>query len=128
MTKHPAHSAHKLENTLYKISVLLTGVNDQKAEIISYVKQCQKLLQQLREQMNERERQRQFDQQMFCDALTFEFSVNADFSDSYIRKYEDMVTDMETIKSIVFAERQLQNMSDEHLFARITITDTDPET
>jgi hypothetical protein len=127
MTKHPAHSAHKLEGNLTALQLLLTEGQDTKAAILKAVKQCQDTLKQLREQMNERERQRQFDQQMFCDALTFEFSINADFSDSYTRKYQDMVTDCETIKSIVFAERQLQNMSDEHLFARVIITDTDPE-
>ena len=128
MTTHPAHSAHKLEGNLATLHLLLTESQDTKAAIVKAVKQCQDTLKQLREQMNEHARQRQFDQQMFCDALTFEFSVNADFSDSYTRKYEGMVTDCETIKSIVFAERQLQNMSDEHLFARVTITDTDPET
>lgn len=91
------------------------------------VKQAQDTLKQLREQMNEQERKRQFVQQMFCDKLTFEFSVNADFSESYIRNYSDMVTDCETIKNIISSERQLQNMSDEHLFARVTILDTDPE-
>jgi predicted nuclease with TOPRIM domain len=128
MTIHPAHSAHKLEGSLSAIQAMLVSVNDEKAAIIKAVKQCQDTLKQLREQMNERERQRQVAQQMFCDKLTFEFSVNADFSDSYIRSYEDMITDCETIKSIVYSERQLQNMSDEHLFARVTITDTDPET
>lgn len=127
MTIHPAHSAHKLEGNLATLHLLLTESQDTKAAILKAVKQCKDTLKQLREQMSERERQRQFDQQMFCDALTFEFSVNADFSESYTREYKDIVTDCETIKSIVFAERQLQNMSDEHLFARVTITDTDPE-
>jgi hypothetical protein len=128
MTIHPAHSAHKLASKLTEIQALLTGVNDQKAEIIFNLKQCQDILEQLRKQMYEWERQKQYAQQMFCDALTFEFSVNADFSESYIRKYEDITTDCETIKNIVSSERQLQNMSDEYLFARVTITDNDPET
>jgi hypothetical protein len=127
MTIHPAHSAHKLEANLATIQVLLAESPETKAAIVKAVKQCQDTLKQLREQMNERERQRQFDQQMFCDKLTFEFSVNADFSESYIRSYSGMVTDCDTIKSIVFSERKLQNMSDEHLFARVTILDTDPE-
>jgi hypothetical protein len=127
MTIHPAHSAHKLAANLATIQVLLAESPETKAAIVKAVKQCQDTLKQLREQMNEQERKRQFEQQMFCDKLTFEFSVNADFSESYTREYSDMVTDCETIKSIVFAERQLQNMSDEHLFARVTITDTDPE-
>lgn len=124
---NPLLTAHNLQTKLTEIHTLLTGVNDQKAEIIFHVKACQKMLSQLREQMNEREKTRQFQQQMYCDKLTFEFSVNADFSESYTRDYSDMITDCETIKNIVFAERQLQNMSDEHLFARVTITDTDPE-
>ncbi len=78
--------------------------------------------------MAARERQRQFDQQIFCDKLTFEFSVNADFSASYSRNYEDMLIDGEIIKNIISYERQLQNMNDEYLFAKVTITDTDPET
>jgi alpha-acetolactate decarboxylase len=128
MTIHPAHSAHKLAANLAAIQVLLTeSKNDEKAAVIKMIKKAQDTLTQLREQMNEQERKRQFEQQMFCDKLTFEFSVTADFSESYTRNYSDMVTDCETIKSIVFAERQLQNMSDEHLFARVTITDTDPE-
>ena len=127
MTIHPAHSAHKLAANLATIQVLLAESPETQAAIVKAVKQCQDTLKQLREQMNEQERKRQFEQQMFCEKLTFEFSVNADFSESYTRTYSDMVTDCETIKSIVFAERQLQNMSDEHLFARVTITDTDPE-
>lgn len=127
MTIHPAHSAHKLAANLAAIQVLLAESPETKAAIIKMVKQAQDTLKQLREQMNEQERKRKFEQQMFCDKLTFEFSVTADFSESYTRNYSDMVTDCETIKSIVFAERQLQNMSDEHLFARVTITDTDPE-
>jgi hypothetical protein len=127
MTIHPAHSAHKLAANLAKIQVLLAESPETKAAIVKAVKQCQDTLKQLREQMNEQERKRQFEQQMFCDKLTFEFSVNADFSESYTRNYSDMLTDCDTIKGIVFSERQLQNMNDELLFARITITDTDPE-
>ena len=128
MTIHPAHSAHKLAANLAAIQVLLAESPETKAAIVNALKQAQDTLKQLREQMNEQERKRQFDQQMFCDKLTFEFSVNADFSESYIRNYSDMVTDCETIKNIISSERHLQNMSDEHLFARVTITDTDPET
>lgn len=129
MTKHPAYSAAALEVDIVAIRALLTeSPNDEKAVLIKIIKRCEATLKTLREDMAAMERKKQFDQQMFCDALTFEFSVNADFSDSYTRKYQDMVTDCETIKSIVFAERQLQNMNDEHLFARVTITDTDPET
>jgi hypothetical protein len=127
MTIHPAHSAHKLAANLATIQVLLTESPEMQAAIVKAVKQAQDMLKQLREQMNARERQREIDQQMFCDKLTFEFSTNADFSESYTRSYSGMVTDCETIKSIVYSERQLQNMSDEHLFARVTITDTDPE-
>lgn len=128
MTIHPAHSAHKLAANLAAVQILLTeSKNDEKAAVIKMIKKAQDTLQQLREQMNEQERKRQFDQQMYCDKLTFEFSVNADFSESYIRNYSDMITDGETIKSIIQGERQLQNMSDEHLFARVTITDNDPE-
>jgi methylthioribose-1-phosphate isomerase len=127
MTIHPAHSAHKLAANLATIQVLLAESPQTQAAIVKAVKQCQDTLKQLREQMNEQERKRQVAQQMFCDKLTFEFSINADFSDSYIRSYDDMITDCETIKSIVYSERQLQNMSDEHLFARVTILDTDPE-
>jgi hypothetical protein len=127
MTIHPAHSAHKLAANLAKIQVLLAESPETKAAIVKAVKQCQDTLKQLREQMNEQERKRQFEQQMFCDKLTFEFSVNADFSESYTRNYSDMLTDCDTIKSIVFSERQLQNMNDELLFARVTIVDTDPE-
>lgn len=126
--KHPAQTAHQLEAKLLAVRVLLTeSKNDEKAAILKMVKECQSTLEQLRKEMTERENRRQLDQQIFCDVLTFEFSVNEDFSDSYIRKYEAMVTDTETIKNIVFSERQLQNMSDELLFARVTITDNDPE-
>jgi hypothetical protein len=128
MTIHPAHSAHKLAANLATIQVLLAESPETKAAIVKAVKQCQDTLKQLREQMNEQERKRQFEQQMFCDKLTFEFSVNADFSESYTRNYSDMVTDCDTIKNIISNERQLQNMNDEYLFARVTITDTDPET
>jgi hypothetical protein len=127
MTIHPAHSAHKLAANLGTIQVLLAESPETQAAIVKAVKQAQDTLKQLREQMNARERQREIDQQMFCDKLTFEFSTNADFSESYTRNYSGMVTDCETIKSIVYSERQLQNMSDEQLFARITITDIDPE-
>jgi hypothetical protein len=127
MTIHPAYLAHKLAANLDTIQVLLAKSPETKAAIVKAVKQCQDTLKQLREQMNEQERKRQFEQQMFCDKLTFEFSVNADFSESYTRNYSDMVTDCETIKNIISSERQLQNMSDEHLFARVTILDTDPE-
>jgi hypothetical protein len=127
MTIHPAHSAHKLAANLAKIQVLLAQSPETQAAIIKAVKQCQDTLEQLREQMNEQKRKREFEQQMFCDKLTFEFSVNADFSESYTRNYSDMLTDCDTIKGIVFSERQLQNMNDELLFARVTITDTDPE-
>jgi len=127
MTIHPAHSAHKLAANLAKIQVLLAESPETKAAIVKAVKQCQDTLKQLREQMNEQERKRQFEQQMFCDKLTFEFSTNANFSESYTRNYSDILTDCDTIKSIVFSERQLQNMNDELLFARVTIFDTDPE-
>ena len=128
MTTHPAHSAHKLAANLAAIHLLLTdSKNDEKAAVLKMIKQAQDTLKQLGEQMGDREIQRKIDQQMFCDKLTFEFSTNADFSDSYTRNYSGMVTDCETIKSIVYSERQLQNMSDEHLFARVTIIDTDPE-
>jgi len=126
--KHPAHSAHQLEAKLLAVRVLLTeSKNDEKAAILNMVKECQSTLEQLRKEMLERETRLQLNQQIFCDGLTFEFSTNEDFSDSYTRVYKDMVTDMETIKSIIFSERQLQNMSDEYLFARVTITDNDPE-
>jgi heme oxygenase len=128
MTIHPAHSAHKLAANLAAIQLLLTdSKNDEKAAIIKMVKQAQDTLKQLREQMNEQERKRQFEQQIFCDKLALEFSVNADFSESYSQNYEDMLIDGETIKKIISNERQLQNMNDEYLFARVTITDTDPE-
>ena len=127
MTIHPAHSAHKLAANLATIQVLLAESPETQAAIVKAVKQAQDTLKQLREQMNARERQREIDQQMFCDKLTFEFSTNADFSESYTRSYSGMVTDCETIKSIVFSERQLQNMNDELLFTRVTIIDIDPE-
>ena len=129
MTKHPTHSAHKLNIQLANIQLLLTdSKNDQKVIVLKIIKQAQETLKQLREAMKEQETQKRLDQQMFCDSLTFEFSTNADFSGSYTRNYQNMVTDCETIKNIVFSERQLQNISDFHLFARVTITDTDPET
>jgi hypothetical protein len=128
MTKHPAHSAATLEVDIVAMRSLLTeSPNDEKAALIKIAKRCEATIKTLREDMAARERTRQFEQQMFCDKLTFEFSVNADFSESYTRTYSDMVTDCETIKSIVFSERQLQNMNDELLFARVTILDTDPE-
>jgi hypothetical protein len=128
MTIHPAHSAHKLAANLAAIQVLLTdSKNDEKAAVIKMIKKAQDTLKQLREQMNERGRQKQLDQQMFCDGLTFEFSINADFSEAYTRVYMGMVTDCETIKSIIYSERQLQNMSDAYLFARVTIENIDPE-
>jgi hypothetical protein len=129
MTIHPAHSAHKLAANLAAVQILLTeSKNDEKAAVIKMIKKAQDTLQQLREQMNEQERKRQFEQQMFCDKLSFEFSVNADFSESYVRDYQDMVIDGETIKNIISNERKLQNMNDEYLFSRVTITDIDPET
>jgi len=128
MTIHPAHSAHKLAAQLVDVQLLLTDIQDTHPTAIKVVKQCQDTLKKLREQMNEQERKRQFEQQIFCDKLTFEFSVNADFSASYSRNYKDMLIDGETIKNIISNERQLQNMNDEYLFARVTITDTAPET
>jgi glucan-binding YG repeat protein len=125
---NPLLTALNLQTKLTEIQTLLTGVEDQKSEVIFHVKTCQEMLNQLREQMNERERKKQHEQLMFCDKLAFEFSVNADFSESYSRNYEDMLIDGETIKNIISNERQLQNMNDEYLFARVTITDTDPET
>ena len=124
--KHPAHSAHKLEVTLNAILVLLSE-KDKKTATIKAVKECQETLKQLREEMNSRERQRDYEQQMFCDSLTFEFSTNKDFSDSYSRNYESMVINGQTIKNMINNERELQNINDEALFAKITIIDTDPE-
>jgi hypothetical protein len=129
MTKHPAHSAARLEIDLMAFHSLLTeSRNDEKAALIKIAKRCIETLKSLRQEMAASERQRQYQQQIFCDKLTFEFSVNADFSASYVRDYQDMVIDGETIKNIISNERQLQNMNDEYLFARVTITDTDPET
>jgi hypothetical protein len=126
MKKHPAYSAATLEVDIVAIRSLLTeSPNDEKAALIKIAKRCEATIKTLREDMAALERRTQFEQQMYCDKLTFEFSVNADFSDSYTREYSDMVTDCKTIKSIVSAERQLQNMSEEHLFARVTITDTE---
>jgi hypothetical protein len=128
MTKHPAHSAARLEVDLVAFYSLLTeSPNDEKAALIKIAKRCIETLKSLRQEMAASERQRQYQQQIFCDKLTFEFSTNADFSESYTRNYSGMVTDCETIKSIVYSERQLQNMSDEQLFARVTIINTDPE-
>jgi hypothetical protein len=124
--KHPAHSAHKLEVTLNAILALLSE-KDKKTATIKAVKECQETLKQLREEMNSRERQRDYEQQMFCDSLTFEFSTNKDFSDSYSRNYESMVINGQTIKNMINNERELQNINDEALFAKITIIDTDPE-
>jgi hypothetical protein len=124
--KHPAHSAHKLEVTLNTILVLLSE-KDKKTAIIKAVKECQETLKQLREEMNIRERQRDFEQQMFCDSLTFEFSTDKDFSDSYCRNYESMVVNGQILKNMINNERDLHNMNDDQLFAKITIIDTDPE-
>lgn len=124
--KHPAHSAHKLEITLNTILALLSE-KDKKTAIIKAVKECQETLKQLREEMNIRERQRDFEQQMFCDSLTFEFSTDKDFSDSYCRNYESMVVNGQILKNMIKNERDLHNMNDDQLFAKITIIDTDTE-
>jgi hypothetical protein len=63
----------------------------------------------------------------FCDTLTIEFSVNADFSEAYTRHYNGVVLKISTIENLISAERDLQNESDEHLHARITFTNMDPE-
>jgi hypothetical protein len=63
----------------------------------------------------------------FCDTLIIEFSVNADFSNSYTRQYNGVVLKISTIENLISAERDLQNESDEHLHARITFTNMDPE-
>jgi len=63
----------------------------------------------------------------FCDTLTIEFSVNYDFSESYVRHYSGMVLKISTIQNLINAERDLQNQSDEALHARITFTNMDPE-
>lgn len=119
---HPAHAAHALQQQLEVITRLC---KDQ--TISEEIKKAESLLQTLRFDMASREDQRSNDQQIFCDSLTIEFSTKPDFSNAYIRAYENMCVDMETLKTIVYGERSLQNMSDELLFARIVILDNDPE-
>lgn len=126
--KHPQFAAAQLETDIAAIRSLLTeSPNDEKAALIKIAKRAEQTIKNLREEMSAREKQRDYDQQLFCDELTIEFSVSADFSQSYIRKYEDIVIDCETIKSMIYSERKMQNMSDELLFARVKITDIDPE-
>lgn len=126
--KHPQFAAAQLETDIVAIRSFLTeSPSDDKAALIKIAKRAEQTIKTLRQEMSVREKQRDYDQQIFCDELTIEFSTSADFSQSYIRKYEDIVIDCETIKSIIYSERKMQNMSDELLFARVKITDVDPE-
>jgi hypothetical protein len=126
--KHYTQSAHALETKLQQMQTLLTeSKNDEKSEVIELTKDCQETLKDLRSLMSQRELEKAQEQRLFCDNLSIEFSISSDFSESYTRNYECMVLDMQTLKTLIYGERQLQNMSDDLLFARVTITDNDPE-
>lgn len=86
-----------------------------------------KMVDDLGEEIDHYTEKMKIEQQMFCDVLNIEFADNPEFNNSYTRKFDGMVADMESIKCLVFIERQLRNMNDEFLFARVTIIDTDPE-
>jgi len=125
--KHPAHKAHHLEAKLNAIHVLLTELkHEEKSAIVKLVKECKDTFKQYRQEQSEYDLEKQYKQRMYLDKLSFEFSTSADFSDSYSRHYEGIVSDMQIIKDIVYSERALMNCSDEMLYARITILDTDP--
>lgn len=125
--KHYAHNISEIQQNVDHIFSLLTeSRNDEKAVIIKLIERLKGQIVTLKTDLCARESRLKIDQQMFCDELKIEFSTNEDFSDSYIRNYSAMVVDCETLKTLIFGERQLQNMSDEMLFARVTILDTDP--
>jgi alpha-acetolactate decarboxylase len=126
--KHPAQSAHELEEKLQAMHILLTeSNNDEKSAVVNLIKECQDSLTELRSLASKRETKKDLDQRLFCDNLTVEFSVSSAFSDSYTRSYECMVLDMKTLKALINIERTMQNINDDLLFARVTITNNDPE-
>lgn len=125
---HPQLTASHLETDIVAMRSLLTeSLNDEKAALIKIVKRAEQAIKDLRNEMTIHENKLNYEQEFFCDQLTFEFSVNADFSGAYIRTYENACFDSEILKSIVNNERKLQNMGDQLLFARVTIIDNDPE-
>lgn len=123
----PFHHLLALRQFIENVESDLLDVNDNKAKILHDIKEARATCERLQKSISAEKEAAQQSQTMFCDTLTIEFSVNADFSDSYTRKYDAVCLDMETLKTIVYGERSLQNMSDEYLHARITIEDTDPE-
>ena len=123
----PYHLIQELKNYITGFDVDLRDREDNKAKVLHDIKEAKKAIDALHECIFEAEQKERYSQQIFCDELTIEFSVNADFSASYIRKYEAVCLSMKTLKTIIEGERELQNASDEYLHARVTITDTDPE-
>lgn len=119
--------ANQLKNLLTSMRLDLLDVNDNKTAVINKLINADKYLSDLRDSFSEELKKQKLENTMFCDELKIEFSVNNDFSDSYTRNYEAVCLSMEALKTIIYGERMLQNESDDYLFARVIITDTDPE-
>lgn len=124
---HYLQHLHNIENFITSIRLDLENVNDNKVTAIRKLKQLDLLINELRKSFNDYTEKQKIENTMFCDILKIEFSINSDFSNSYTRKYEGVCLSMETLKTIIYGERMLQNDSDDLLFARVFIEDTDPE-
>lgn len=125
---HPLYDLHLINELMESIRVDLTDVNDNKSKVLSTVKKVQKNIVNLRENFNQLENEKKWEQLGYFEQVKIDFHIrnlDNELIGIHQREYKNFTVNMKMIKSIINAERALQNQNENLLSARITLEDID---
>lgn len=131
---YPVNLTDQISDIINKVQTLQDlkhtqrNVDETTKTLLSMLRNYQKSFSEFL-QINADAQDRQNQMQLyFCERLKIEFSNDADFDYVYQTwNADDWLIDTETLKTIVDAERKMQNLNNCYLHARITLIDSDPE-
>jgi hypothetical protein len=126
---HPMYTLHLITQQVESIKADLLDVNDNKSKVLKTVEEIQGNITKLQEDYCKEQIKKEWDQVGYFENIKIEYSVkDLDTDDviaQYDRQFKDCMISIKMLKSLVYAERAIQNKNELLLNARITILDLD---
>ena len=127
---HPMNNLYTLEKSLDELEALLNQRN-KKADALLKLSEMKESINKQRADFWVYERKTQLDNQGYFEHIKIKYSIKY-FADTepnciYEREFKDYCIDMDTLKKMVRAERDLHNQNESYLTAEIFLLDADCE-
>lgn len=127
---HPMSNLYNIEKSIDELETLLNQKN-KKADALLKISEIKESINKHRADFWAYERKTQLDNQGYFQHIKIKYSIKY-FGDTepnsiHEREFKDYCLDMDTLKKMVRAERELHNQNESYLTAEIFLLDADCE-